>query len=806
MNLDRALQLNTAALAVMGALFLGLGHDSVVLPLALCVAAVASVSLAVQFPWLRLNRIVANLIALAAVLWTLRHFLEVRSERQLLAIADMLVYLQIVLLFQEKTTRVYWQLVVLSLLQVVVAAALNLGPQFGLLLAAYMALALSALILLCYYRESKRLKASAAAPAPISKHAWDLLLQEPAVGARSDAAAAIGSARRGILARQVMLLALATIVFAGAFFYAIPRLQEGAWSDLRGGSHPSTGFAAEAALEESGRIHQSNQLVMRVMLSANSTREPYVLVSEPYFHGLALTEYVYDRGGGRWIGGRAPRVAQVLKGSPPRPPNVATKHLVREDIMLEGGSLQLFAILPLYRIPDTTLEITERPFTSRVLRAPQHEEDLQRREFRYAIGTSGLRNGRQLRAIPHRNPVLTADDREILRLEVEQLLRFDRQRFARLAAAADEILREAGVSKAEPLEQAQALERHFLHPGRFHYSLSLDFARDNNLDPVEDFVVNHRSGHCEYFASALVLMLRSRGIPARMVIGYKGGEFNSIGGYYQVRQKHAHAWVEALLPGASIPEWESAGRVSPSGNAWYRLDPTPSSLQLAAASGEEGIATRVMQTFDYIELLWRDYVLSLNAVVQEKSLYEPMSKQALSSLPGWLESRTMRRFWRWLSSVVGIDLEARSDGGRAVLRVADWRIGSAAAIAVLVVLGLSQGVYFLWRWLTRWRTGGAADSRAKSVGAPPFYRRLESLLARAALRRAAGQTARELASAAASRLQQSGAVEATTQLPGEIVAAYYRVRFGGAALDKNELAAIEQALVELTPAVNLARQ
>jgi hypothetical protein len=119
---------------------------------------------------------------------------------------------------------------------------------------------------------------------------------------------------------------------------------------------------------------------------------------------------------------------------------------------------------------------------------------------------------------------------------------------------------------------------------------------------------------------------------------------------------------------------------------------------------------------------------------------------------------------------------------------------------------LSQGVYFLWRWLTRWRTGGAADSRAKSVGAPPFYRRLESLLARAALRRAAGQTARELASAAASRLRQSGAVEATTQLPGEIVAAYYLVRFGGAALDKNELAAIEQALVELTPAVNLARQ
>jgi transglutaminase-like putative cysteine protease len=634
---------------------------------------------------------------------------------------------------------------------------------------------------------------------------WDLLLLEPAVGARPEATGTTFTSRRGILSRQVTLLALATIVFAGAFFYATPRLREGAWSDLRGGAHPSTGFTAEVALEESGRIHQSNQLVMRVMLTARSTGEPYMLVGEPYFHGLALTEYVHDRSGGRWIAGRAPRIAQVLKGSP-RPPPIITPHMVREDIMLEGGSLQVFAILPMHRLQETSPEIAERPFTSRLLRTPQHEESLQRREFRYTLATTGLRNGRQLRAIPHRNPVLTTDDREILRLEGEQLLRFDRQRFARLAAAADDILREAGASEAEPLEQALALERHFLQPGRFHYSLSLDFAREDNLDPVEDFVVNHRSGHCEYFASALVLMLRSRGIPARMVIGYKGGDFNSIGGYYQVRQKHAHAWVEALLPGAGVPEWELAGAVSPSGNAWYRLDPTPSSLQLAATSDKESIVARVVQTFDYIELMWRDYVLSLNSVKQTESLYDPMSNQALSSLPGWLESRSMRRFWRWLSSVVGVDLEVRTDRDRAVMQVADWRTGTAAVILVLVVLGLAQVAYFLCKWVLRWRTGGATVFRDKSLGAPPFYRRLESLLTRISLRRVSGQTARELASVAASRLEQSGAAEAIAELPAEIIAAYYRVRFGGAALDKNEQAAIEQALVQLTSAVNLARQ
>ena len=70
-----------------------------------------------------------------------------------MAIASMLCYLQIVLLFQEKNARIYWQLIVLSMLEVVVGSALDLGPQFGLLLALYAVIALATLILLCVYRE-----------------------------------------------------------------------------------------------------------------------------------------------------------------------------------------------------------------------------------------------------------------------------------------------------------------------------------------------------------------------------------------------------------------------------------------------------------------------------------------------------------------------------------------------------------------------------------------------------------------------------------------------------------------------------
>ena len=82
--------------------------------------------------------------------------------------------------------------------------------------------------------------------------------------------------------------------------------------------------------------------------------------------------------------------------------------------------------------------------------------------------------------------------------------------------------------------------------GEFSYSLKMDVA-DPTIDPVEDFLVNRKAGHCEYFASALAMLLRSVGIPARVVNGFKGGDWNDLAQILYVRQKHAHSWVEVYL-------------------------------------------------------------------------------------------------------------------------------------------------------------------------------------------------------------------------------------------------------------------
>ena len=96
---------------------------------------------------------------------------------------------------------------------------------------------------------------------------------------------------------------------------------------------------------------------------------------------------------------------------------------------------------------------------------------------------------------------------------------------------------------------------------------------DPSLDPTVDFLTNVRRGTCERYASALTLMLRSVGIPARIVKGYRGWDLEA--GQYVVRQRHSHAWVEALVP---------ADGPGPLRMEWLTLDPTPSREEAPAES------------------------------------------------------------------------------------------------------------------------------------------------------------------------------------------------------------------------------
>lgn len=143
-------------------------------------------------------------------------------------------------------------------------------------------------------------------------------------------------------------------------------------------------------------------------------------------------------------------------------------------------------------------------------------------------------------------------------------------------------------------ERARRLEMYLIQ----NYEYTLNFQGRSNENPIEDFLFRYRSGQCEYFASSMVLLLRSQGIPARLVTGFLGGEYNPFEGYFIVRDSNAHAWVEAWLPG----------------EGWQIFDPTPPAGR--PAEFDPGAWSLMRQAWDYMLFRWDRYVLTFGVYDQ----------------------------------------------------------------------------------------------------------------------------------------------------------------------------------------------
>jgi len=136
---------------------------------------------------------------------------------------------------------------------------------------------------------------------------------------------------------------------------------------------------------------------------------------------------------------------------------------------------------------------------------------------------------------------------------------------------------------SNPYEKILALQE-FL---KSNYKYDLHVRRDHRFSPMDDFLFNRKTGYCEHFATAMVLMLRSVGIPARLVTGFLQGQWNDFGKYYLIRQKDAHSWVEAYLPS----------------EGWITVDPTP------PAQYEHSTPPFFYRYVDFLRLKWHRYIL-----------------------------------------------------------------------------------------------------------------------------------------------------------------------------------------------------
>jgi transglutaminase-like putative cysteine protease len=326
-----------------------------------------------------------------------------------------------------------------------------------------------------------------------------------------------------------------------------------------------------------------------------------------------------------------------------------------------------------------------------------------------------------------------------------------------------------GERRQLAINRAKALERYLALSDE--YSYALDHRRkDDKLDPTVDFLCNVKEGHCELFASALALMLRSQGIPARVVIGFRGADWNEVGEWHEVRQYNAHAWVEAFIETEPPP---STVRNTPVRNVaelrnklprgrWLTLDPSPAG-GTAGATAATGTGT-LRDLLSFIQFLWEFFVLDYTGDVQRERLMLRFKELRLDET---------QRFWA--------DLVRSLPRGLIVV------VGVAGAFTV--------GSVVFWLLRARWRKRHAAFYALASRF--PFYARFLKLAQRLGAYVGPAQTAAELGEAVRSLVSQRPECTAVVGTPAAVVASFYDVRYGGQALDERRTLELSQQIGRL---------
>lgn len=197
----------------------------------------------------------------------------------------------------------------------------------------------------------------------------------------------------------------------------------------------------------------------------------------------------------------------------------------------------------------------------------------------------------------------------------------------RIVEHAYEIVRNGGVEpdpSVRPVGMDAAAVRLLETHLRTRYSYTLDaLPVPRGRDATEWFLFERREGHCEYYASALTLMCRSIGIPARVVTGYIASDFNTVTGQYTVRESNAHAWVEA--------------EIAP--KLWRTFDGTPPADFHNLHVPDPGFFRSIAKMYESVEFLWGRVVVGYDSSAREQLVGSDIGDFGLSSLSDRLLAR-----------------------------------------------------------------------------------------------------------------------------------------------------------------------
>lgn len=712
-------------------------------------------------------------------------------------VAQYLIYLTLIKMFESRTPRDQAQVIMLSLLVATSAVLTSVTLQVAIVLAIYVPVALWTVILFQLYAGQLRTH---------SQRAKANLVDAAAAPLNTLDRTARRTIRRLIATTMVGVTATSAVVFL-----LMPRdVGGGAFGDWQPASYgATTGFNNEVRLGRPGTLTENPTVVLEAsfrQILPDGTSVPFRPGQIHRLRGAVLDDF--DRDSAVWFrSARSENTQRPIRVFPSSsfPPGRDTKGASIE-IAVSIRNLQSPELFSLWKPEELAIGSSSR-------RATISPVD----------GVIRLRN--------HRGPlnysVLVAPDAPTRIEQRDRRTLFDRasaNTFAsensRIRALALEIIgdRVEGFDPSEPrsirepgvAERIAAILNDYLSN---NYAYTLDMmVLDADQDPIEAFLFENPAGHCEYFASALAALCRSVWIDARVVTGFVATEFDESSQRYTVRQSHAHAWVEVLidrqldvaaatdlaadlLPADGTPSSDDEpadlttdsiqDQYSESSplyiETWKTFDPSPRVSLQAVHRPPSGALARARQWFDQLQFAWSSSVIGFNRTRQNELLgAESGGPLGLFEVARRLAERTRPE---------GESGSTRTDLLRSML--------SFATVFALVVLAAGLAIVlrkFLIAYIARRRVadGGPDDpDRARREHQARFFHTALATLRRRGIERPANLPASVHAATIGTVSQEAAqAFRSLTDL-------YYQSRYGHRILSDSQMATAQQALQEL---------
>jgi len=511
---------------------------------------------------------------------------------------------------------------------------------------------------------------------------------------------------------SIRLTAVAVFVSAGilvitaALFFFLPRTARAAFQHLVSHRYHLAGFSNRVALGEIGEIKKENTPVMHVRMD------------RPEDRGLAL----------KWRGASLAsfngRVWSSLQGMGQaiRPDRGGQVQL--DDARLRPGARHISYAVYLNDIASDALFFAGTPEFLRI-----DSTVIRRAGGNYSVGFGDARNiSYQVysRLDPANSENLTDD----YLAPLTGPLRKEYLQTPPIDPRVSELAQTIVGAEPSPAIEARLIEQYL----QTHYGYTLELPAIEPVDPIAEFLFRRKKGHCEYFASAMAVMLRDVDIPSRVVTGFQSGVYNPISGSQLIRTSDAHSWVEAWIPR----------------RGWVTFDPTPADPNPPRLS----LWTRLGFYTDAAEVFWQDWVVNYN-LDRQLQLATKMGQSSRHVGLNWFDRLGLAgpRWWGALSDF------AKRYG---VL------FSSVAVLALLMVLFGKDG----WNWWnTRRRVLRVQRGEAEASDATLLYQRMLKVLRSRGIEKPAWLTPCEFA-----RVVEEPEV---ALLVDDLTSAYNELRFGG---------------------------